>query len=73
MQMNDNRFIREFRERIAESNTNAYQVGMKAHGSRSTVYSWMNGSRSSPGVDNFEAALNVLGLTLKIVPLEEKQ
>ena len=71
--MSETRFVTALRDAIEASQTSAYQVGIKAHGTHGTIHHWLSGARSSPGMDNFEAALNVLGLTLKIVPLEEKQ
>ena len=38
---------------------------------RTALYDW--GRRQSPVVTNLEAVLNVLGYTLKIVPLEDEE
>ena len=69
--MSDSRFMAALRTAIEANGTSAYAVSQKAFRSMSTVRSWLKEGRS-PSVENYEAALNAVGLTLKIVPLEEK-
>lgn len=67
----NSRFVDTLRSAIERKGLNVRTVSDKALGSRA-AYQWMKDG-VSPRIDNFEAVLNVLGLTLKIVPLEEKQ
>lgn len=66
----NSRFVDSLRSAISQTGMNVRTVSDKALGTRA-AYQWMKDG-TSPRIDNFEAVLNVLGLTLKIVPLEEK-
>lgn len=65
--------VHQFARLLRECGTSARQVSLRvSHTSANLVLAWIR-QGVEPGIGNFEAALNELGHTLKIVPLEEEE